>query len=79
MDVRALVGRNFRRFRQKAGLTQEDVQERAGFSQQYVSELENGKCNPELETLFGLAKAVSASAVDLVAMDEIAVRELKSK
>ena len=64
MDVRALVGRNFRRFRQKAGLTQEDVQERAGFSQQYVSELENGKCNPELETLFGLAKAVGASAVD---------------
>ncbi|MBX3431512.1 MAG: helix-turn-helix transcriptional regulator [Hyphomonadaceae bacterium] len=79
MDVRALVGRNFRRLRQKAGLTQEDVQERAGFSQQYVSELENGKCNPELETLFGLAKAVGALAVDLVTMDEIAVRELKSK
>ncbi|WP_135209728.1 helix-turn-helix domain-containing protein [Vitreimonas flagellata] len=79
MDVRALVGRNFRRLRLRADLTQEDVQERAGFSQQYVSELENGKCNPELETLFGLAKAVGASAVDLVTMDEVAVRELKLK
>ena len=37
MDTRKLVGRNFARIRQHNGLTQEQVEERSGFSQQYVA------------------------------------------
>ena len=37
MDMRKLVGRNFARIRREKGLTQEAVEERSGFSQQYLS------------------------------------------
>ncbi|WP_352712558.1 helix-turn-helix transcriptional regulator [Mesorhizobium sp. M0586] len=40
------MGRNCSRIRGAAGLTQEAVAERANLSQQYISEIENGKRNP---------------------------------
>ena len=40
MDMRKLVGRNVKRLRQKKGLTQEQFAEVSGFSQQYISSLE---------------------------------------
>jgi transcriptional regulator with XRE-family HTH domain len=46
MDMRKLVGRNFSRLRREKGLTQEQVEERSGFSQQYLSSLERGRRNP---------------------------------
>lgn len=69
MDMRALVGRNFARIRQEKGLTQEQVEERSGFSQQYISGLEQGKRNPTIVTLFELAQALGVSHVDLVLPD----------
>ncbi|QND61191.1 helix-turn-helix transcriptional regulator [Mesorhizobium huakuii] len=38
------------RLRRESGLTQEDVEERSGFSQQYLSDLERGKRNPTVIT-----------------------------
>ena len=55
MDMRALVGRNFARIRREKGLTQEQVEARSGFSQQYLSGLERGKRNPTVITLYELA------------------------
>jgi transcriptional regulator with XRE-family HTH domain len=69
MDMRALVGRNVRRIRQRKGLTQEAFAERSGFSQQYVSDLERGRRNPTVVTLFELATALDVSHVDLVRPD----------
>ncbi|WP_310735587.1 helix-turn-helix domain-containing protein [Komagataeibacter europaeus] len=46
MDMKRLVGKNFARLRQEKGLTQEQVEERSGFSQQYLSGLERGHRNP---------------------------------
>lgn len=69
MDMRALVGRNFARIRQEKRLTQEQVEERSGFSQQYISGLEQGKRNPTIVTLFELAQALGVSHVDLVLPD----------
>ena len=43
MDMRKLVGRNFARLRRAKGLTQEEVEARSGFSQQYLSSLERGR------------------------------------
>jgi transcriptional regulator with XRE-family HTH domain len=42
MDMRRLVGRNVKRFREKKGLTQEQFDDLSGFSQQYISALERG-------------------------------------
>ena len=69
MDMRKLVGRNFARLRREAGLTQEQVEERSGFSQQYLSDLERGKRNPTIVTLYELAQALGVSHVDLVRPD----------
>lgn len=66
MDMRKLVGRNVRRFRQKKGLTQESFAELSGFSQQYISGLEQGRRNPTVITLYELAKALGVSHNDLL-------------
>ncbi|MCC7483308.1 MAG: helix-turn-helix transcriptional regulator [Hyphomicrobiales bacterium] len=51
MDMRKLVGRNVKRVREKTGLTQEKLSEISGFSQQYISGLEQGRRNPTIVTL----------------------------
>lgn len=70
MDMRRLVGRNVRRIRLEKGLTQEAFAERSGFSQQYLSDLERGRRNPTVVTLFELATALGVSHVALVEPDE---------
>ncbi|TPM04538.1 helix-turn-helix transcriptional regulator [Mesorhizobium sp. B2-3-10] len=66
MDMRKLVGQNFARIRREKGLTQEQIEERSGFSQQYLSGLERGQRNPTVVTLFELAHALGVSHVELV-------------
>jgi transcriptional regulator with XRE-family HTH domain len=66
MDMRRLVGRNFARIRREKGLTQEQVEELSGFSQQYISGLEQGRRNPTVVTLYELAEAVGATPLDLL-------------
>ncbi|MEO1188465.1 MAG: helix-turn-helix transcriptional regulator [Pseudomonadota bacterium] len=66
MDVRKIVGENFSRIRRAKGLTQEQVEELSGFSQQYISDLENGKRNPTIVSLYELAKVLGVSHVELV-------------
>jgi len=70
MDMRKLVGRNFARLRQEKKLTQEQVEERSGFSQQYLSGLERGRRNPTVVTLYELAEALGVSHVDLIKPDD---------
>jgi transcriptional regulator with XRE-family HTH domain len=69
MDMRRLVGRNFARIRRAKGLTQEQVEERSGHSQQYLSSLERGRRNPTVVTLYELAQALGVDHVDLVQPD----------
>lgn len=66
MDMRRLVGRNVRSARTARGMTQEQLAEAAGFSQQYISELECGRRNPTIVTLYELAQALESTPVDLI-------------
>jgi transcriptional regulator with XRE-family HTH domain len=66
MDMRRLVGRNFARIRNAKGLTQEALAERSGFSQQYLSGLEQGRRNPTIVTLYELAQALGVDHLDLL-------------
>lgn len=79
MDVRALIGRNFARIRAEKGLTQEAVEERSGFSQQYLSGLERGRRNPSIVTLHEIALALGVTHEDLVRLDDIAVSKPKRR
>lgn len=75
--MRRLVGRNFAKLRQEKGFTQERFAEISGVTQQYVSDLERGRRNPTVVTLFHLASALGVSHVALVTPDEEADREAK--
>ncbi|KQT62069.1 MULTISPECIES: helix-turn-helix domain-containing protein [unclassified Aureimonas] len=75
MDMRTLVGRNFARLRRAMGLTQEEVEARSGFSQQYLSSLERGKRNPTVISLYELAQALGVDHVDLIQPDDVALAE----
>ena len=66
MDMRRLVGRNLARIRRAQGLTQEQLEERSGFSQQYLSGLEQGRRNPTIVTVYELAQALGVSHLDLL-------------
>jgi transcriptional regulator with XRE-family HTH domain len=70
MDMRKLVGRNFARLRKQKRFTQERFSEASGFTQQYISDLERGRRNPTVVTLFELAGTLGVSHVDLVLPDE---------
>lgn len=64
--MRKLVGQNFQRIRKEKGLTQEQIAEKTGFSQQYLSDLERGRRNPTVITLYELSQALGVSHVMLV-------------
>jgi transcriptional regulator with XRE-family HTH domain len=57
-DVRRLVGRNVRRLRIAAGLSQAELAARMGVDRAYVSGLELGQRNPTIVTLWHTAKAL---------------------
>jgi transcriptional regulator with XRE-family HTH domain len=66
MDMRRLVGRNVKRIREKKGLTQERLAEISGFSQQYISSLEQGRRNPTVITLYEISVSLGVSHMELV-------------
>lgn len=66
MDMRKLVGRNVRAARVERGRTQERLADVSGFSQQYISDLERGRRNPTIVSLYELAQALSVTPIELL-------------
>jgi y4mF family transcriptional regulator len=66
MDLLARVGQNVRAARTAKGLTQEALAEAADVSQQYVSDLERGRCNATLTQLQKIADALGIQPGDLL-------------
>lgn len=66
MDMRKLVGDNVSRIRKEKGLTQEQLSELSGLSQQYISDLERGKRNPTIVTIYELAMAMKVEHLALM-------------
>jgi transcriptional regulator with XRE-family HTH domain len=64
-DVRRMVGRNVRRLRIAAGLSQAQLAVRMGVDRAYVSGLELGQRNPTILTLWHLAQALGVKLVPL--------------
>lgn len=54
MDMRKLAGGNTSRLRKEEDLTQEQLTERSGLCQQYITGLENGQHNPTILILHEL-------------------------
>jgi transcriptional regulator with XRE-family HTH domain len=60
-DVRLIVGRNVKRLRLAAGLTQAGLADRMGVDRAYVSGLELGQRNPTVVTLWHITKALGVT------------------
>lgn len=58
-----------------AGMTQEQYAELSGFSQQYISDLERGRRNPTIVSLFELAQPLGALPAELISPIENEVFE----
>lgn len=61
----AELGRLFREYRKAAGMTQQQVADRAGLHWTYVSGVERGIHNPTFRVLLYLARAVGVAPRDL--------------
>lgn len=59
-DVRRTVGRNVKRLRIVAGISQAELAARMGVDRAYVSGLELGQRNPTVVTLWHVAQALGA-------------------
>ncbi|MEQ1780145.1 MAG: helix-turn-helix transcriptional regulator [Hyphomonadaceae bacterium] len=58
MDVRKRVGGNTRRLREKQGISQEELADRAGLHRTYISGVERGVRNPTVVVLQKIADAL---------------------
>ena len=61
-----MVGEAIRRARQKAGLSQEAVADKAGLHRTYISLVERNKKSPTLDTLFRICQAIGVSTSAIV-------------
>jgi transcriptional regulator with XRE-family HTH domain len=64
--VPLLFGRQVRRRREAAGLSQEELAERTGVSRNYVGMIERGETNPTLLVLHNLATALGLAMSTLI-------------
>lgn len=60
-ELRRLFERNLRSRRQELGLSQQDLANRAGVDQTYISDLETGKKRPLIDSLAPLATALDTT------------------
>lgn len=66
MNDSAKLGKNLKRIREAKKMSQGDVMRAMGCSRSYISNIENGKTNPTLETISKLAKVFGVNTGELL-------------
>ena len=70
MEKKNVVGSNIRKFRLKAGITQEELALMSELSQGYINQLESGKRNYTQKSLGLIANALSIPIIEFFREDE---------
>jgi transcriptional regulator with XRE-family HTH domain len=65
-DPKEILAQNLRRLRKSAGLSQEELADRATLHRTYISSIERAERNISIENLFLLARALGAEPADLL-------------
>jgi len=60
------VGKRLREVREKKGISQEQLSEKAGYYRTYVGHIENGQHSPSVHTMWRLAKVLKVDLGDLL-------------
>lgn len=64
-SIRKAVGQNIRRFREEAGLTQEALAEKLGFSTSHIANIEGGKTGISDEILASICNLFSKKPAEI--------------
>jgi transcriptional regulator with XRE-family HTH domain len=64
--VAAAIGASVRKARLRSGLSTRELAQRAGMSQPFLSNIENGRSTPSVATLYKLASALGVGASELL-------------
>ena len=70
MDIRAVVGRNLKMYRKRAGFSQEGLALECDIHRTYVSGVERGIRNPTVTVLEKLAKPLGINASRLLELGD---------
>jgi len=60
------LGENFKKIREKRGLSQGDISRKLTMDRGYISNLENGRRNPTLSNIKRLAESLSVEPFELL-------------
>lgn len=66
MNIREVLARNLRIYRQERGLSQEELAHRAGIDRTYISSLERSVYGATIDVVDRLAEALDVEAADLL-------------
>jgi transcriptional regulator with XRE-family HTH domain len=58
VDLKEMIGSRIQEIRNKKGIFQEQLSEKAGMNPKYLSSIERGKENPTLKTILKLAQSL---------------------
>lgn len=75
MDVSEALAKNLQHYRKKSHFTQDELSDKSGVSQVYISRIESCKQNPTIRVLEQLAQALRVSVSDLLCVR----REIRNK
>jgi transcriptional regulator with XRE-family HTH domain len=65
IDFKRIVGKQVRKLRLRAGLTQDVLSERCGIYRTYLSRIEAGSANPTLLVMIALASTLNVHVCEL--------------
>jgi transcriptional regulator with XRE-family HTH domain len=71
LQIELLFGKVVKSLRIKKGITQEQLALESTLARTYISELENGKYQPSLTSIFDIARGLKIKPSDLVRLVEL--------
>ena len=66
MNESEKLGKNLKRIRTAKGISQGEISRKLEVDKSFVSNIENGKTNPTLDTIAKIAKAIGVSVGELM-------------
>lgn len=79
MPLEVIFGKVIKSLRIKKGITQVQLALESTLERSYISELENGKYQPSLTSLFDISKGLGVKPSDLVRLVEIEFEKQNKK
>ena len=70
MDILASLGKRIQTVRERAGLTQEQLEEKTAVNTKYISAIERGQKNVTIKTLEKIAKGLDIDLYELLLLSE---------